>query len=597
MELIQKIKTWPKKPGVYIMKDAKGKIIYIGKALSLRKRISDYFVEGRDTRYQINALMKKVDDIEYIVTKTEKEALLLEYNLIQENKPKYNLFLKDSKRYVSIKVSSYHKFPGIYVTRQTPKDNSTYFGPYTSSASCREVVELITSYFKIRTCSDTFFANRSRPCIQYEIKRCTAPCTNFVTKDEYGKQLSSAVMFLKGHVTELIKILKQEMAKVSKEKKYEEAGHIRDVLHNIQVMIEPQAISGYGVVNKDYIAMYQEGNKCTFAILKLRQGKIQDYGSFPLSNQLGETVSLWEQFLIQYYKKSESIPKEIHSDFPTEVLGAVQSLLSDRKGSSVKIRKPLRGVDKDRLRMAKLNAKEMFYQGHKERDWDNISETLMKKLQLVVRPEIVECVDISNISGKFAVGSLVAFSEGKPSKSNYRKYKIKAKDTPDDYAMMSEVLTRRFKKYMESNKILPDLLLVDGGKGQLAIAKRVLDELGIEGVGLASIAKGRSRKQDEIYIPGRKNPVIIKNGEAHLFLQRIRDEAHRFGIEYYRKRHRKGLITSELDKVPGIGPAKKKALLKKFSSLEKIQNATAKEISQTPGVTKSLAKKILSNLK
>lgn len=588
MNLLQKIKKFPKKPGVYLMKNASGKIIYVGKAVNLKKRVSDYFAEGRDKRYQVEALMNNVADIEFIVTKTEKEALLLEYNLIQDNKPKYNVFLKDSKRYVSVKVTSYHKFPGIYVTRQTPKDGSTYYGPYTSAAACREIVEIVTSYFKIRTCSDTFFSNRSRPCIQYEIKRCTAPCVNFVSREEYEKQIKAAVMFLKGNVSELIKILKKEMKQSSKEMNYEEAAHLRDVISNIELMTEPQAISGYQQKNRDYIGMYHEGDKCTFAILKLRQGKIRDYGSAILSDQLGDESSLWEQFLVQFYKKAELIPSEILLDFESKSLEAMQSLLSDRKGSSVKIRKPHKGVNKNRLFMAKANAKEMFYQRHKERDWDRTSEILMNKLGLKKTPNHVECVDISNISGKYAVGAIVAFEDGLPFKNGYRRYKIKTKDTPDDYAMMSEVLRRRFGP-VGPKEI--NLLLIDGGKGQLMIAKKVLDKLELK-IDLASIAKGKDRKKDEIYIPGRKNPVNLKNGPAHLFLQRVRDEAHRFGIEYYRKRHRKDLAKSLLDDIPGIGPAKRKSLLDKFGSVENIRKATISEISEVTGITSKLANMI-----
>lgn len=588
--LLKKVQNFPAKPGVYLMKNTQGKVVYIGKARNLRARVSDYFGRGRDTRYQIDALMKNTADIEYILTATEKEALLLEYNLIQEHKPRYNVSFKDSKRYVNIKLGTRHKYPGIYVTRLTPQDGSNYFGPYTSAASCRETVDLITKCFKIRNCGDRFFANRSRPCIQYEIGKCTAPCVGYTTEDDYKNQVRAATMFLKGDVSGLIKNLERDMERASEQTRYEDAAHLRDVIKSIKLTIEPQAISGFGAGDKDYIGTYKEGERAVFTVLKLRGGKIKGWGSVDLKDKMGDAGPLWEQFLLQCYRKAEKIPAEIHIDYESGSLKTVQDLLSDRKGSDVRLKTSKRGADAKRIAMARANAKEIFKQRHSRANWQPISRTLMGKFGLTQPPSSIECVDISNISGKYAVGSMVTFTDGKPAKEGYRRFKIRTKEGPDDYGMMREVLKRRY--VVAGNH--PDLLLIDGGKGQLMIAKKVLEELGLN-IPAAAIAKGKDRRQDQIFLPGRKNPVKFKKGDAvYLFLQRVRDEAHRFGITYYRKRHRKGLLKSELDDIPGIGPAKRKALLKLFGSVEEIKKASAEEIAKIPGITTKLAKKILS---
>lgn len=484
--LQNKIKKFPDSPGVYLMKDSAGEVIYIGKAINLKERVASYFGKGKDTRLQIGALVKRTRDIEYITAKSEKEALLLEYELIQKYKPRYNIVFKDDKSYAKIKINSNHKFPGIYITRRVLKDGSTYFGPHPSATSCRATVDLMIKYFKIRNCSNTFFANRSRPCVQYEIDRCTAPCVGYIGEDKYRKQIEATILFLNGKTSGLIEHLRKEMKAASEIKDYEKAAHLRDVVRSIGRVVD---------------------DKC-------RGGVSQEC-------------------------RNAGTPEQ--------------------------------------------------------KAWNPIALTLSKKLRIPIAPRIIECVDISNISGKYAVGSVVVFANGKPYKNGYRRFKIKTGNEPDDYKMMKEVIYRRFKAFNET--LVPDLILIDGGKGHLMIAKRVLDDLKNESISLASIAKGEDRKQDQVFILGRKNPVKFrKNDPAYLFLQRIRDEAHRFGIEYYRKRHRKGLITSELDKIPGIGPTKRNTLLKKFGSIKGIKEATEAEIAQTASIGIGLAKKIRKSL-
>ncbi len=592
-KLIDKAKTFPKKPGVYLMKNRDGKVLYVGKAINLRSRIVNYFGKGRDSRYQIDALMKATTDIQYIVTNSEKEALLLEYNLIRENKPKYNIFFRDSKSYTKIRLTSYHDYPGIYVTRQTPKDGSTYFGPYTSSVACRETTQLIIRYFKIRNCSDHFFANRSRPCIQNEIGRCSAPCVGFATKMEYAEQIKAALLFLKGKTGDLVKQLKRQMKKASDNTHYEEAAHLRDVIHGIESVIEPQAISSEKLANKDYIGSYQKDDVLSFAVLELRAGKIVGYQSYDFKEAFGDVDNTWEQFLLQRYVRPDTIPPELVIDHEFTTIPSIAELLTDRSKSRLQIKIPKRGLDKKRIIMAETNAKEHYRQKYETGGWSEIAETLGKKLKIPSPPNDIECVDISNISGKHAVGAIVAFRSGKPNKSHYRIFNIRTKEDPDDYTMMFETLSRRFK----NKDNLPDLLLVDGGKGQLMIAQRVLREQSIS-IPIAAIAKGADRQQDDIYLPGRKNLVTFKKeGRAHLFLQRVRDEAHRFGIERYRKRHRKESTRSELDNIPGVGPASRKKLLKAFGSIDAIKKETPEKISKMATIPLSLAKRISSSIK
>jgi len=592
LELIDKARTFPKSSGVYLMKNRDGKVLYVGKAINLRSRILNYFGKGRDRRYQIDALMKATTDIQYIVTRSEKEALLLEYNLIRENKPKYNIFFRDSKSYTKIRLTSYHDYPGIYVTRQTPKDGSTYFGPYTSSVACRETTQLIIRYFKIRNCSDHFFANRSRPCIQHEIGRCTAPCVGHVTQTEYADQIHAALLFLKGKTGDLVKQLKRQMKKASDNMNYEAAAHLRDVVHGIGSVVEPQAISSEKLSNKDYIGSYPKGDVLSFAVLELRAGKIVGYQSYDFKETLGDIDATWEQFLLQRYARPDTIPPEFVIDHEFTTLPSVMELLAERAKTRLQIKIPKRGLDKKRIVMAKTNAKEHYRQKYEAGGWPEIAEILKNKLKLPSILEEIECVDISNISGKHAVGSIVSFHLGRPNKDRYRIFNIRTKEDPDDYAMMYEALSRRFK----GKEAIPDLLLVDGGKGQLMITQKVLGEYKI-GVPIVAIAKGSDRKQDEIYLPGRKNPVTFKKGNrAHLFLQRIRDEAHRFGIEHYRKRHRKEATRSLLDDIQGVGPASRKKLLNAFGSVDLIKKKKAEEVSELAGVSLSLAKTIISFL-
>lgn len=591
--LTEKIKTFPSTPGVYLMKNAHKKVIYIGKARSLRNRVANYFGKGRDSRLQIDALMKQVRDIEYIVTTSEKEALLLEYNLIQEYKPHYNVFFKDDKNYTSIKLGSYHKFPGLYLTRKTIQDGSTYFGPYTSSVAAREMIELIIRYFKLRTCKDASFSNRSRPCIQYDMKRCLGPCTALIDEDQYAKQIESAKKFLRGEVSPLIKDLKGEMELASKELRYEDAAHLRNTINSIKQMMEPQSVSDYRRLSKDYIGFYREDERCTLAVLEMRQGRISDYRYVHLIDQLNDNGSVMEQFLIQYYKRAEGSPSEIWVGAKVPSKRALEELLTEIKKQKILIRLSGIGPDAKRLTMANTNAKEMFGQKFGRNRWSSIAHVLVKKLWLSLDPNSIECVDISNISGVHAVGSIVAFDKGLPNKNNYRIFKIRTKDTPDDYTMMKEALYRRF---LSSHK--PELLLIDGGKGQLMIAQKVLSDLNVENIALVAIAKGKDRKQDQIFLPGRKNPVKFKaNDDAYLFLKRVRDEAHRFGISRYRKKHRRESVSSALDSIPGIGPAKRKILLTKFGGIEFLKRASLEELANTPGITRSLAEKIIAHLK
>lgn len=538
--LSKKIRCFPKEAGVYLMKNGRGEVLYIGKARNLKNRVFSYFKAGGDGRYQIDALMKNVDDIEYIITKNEKEALLLESNLIKEHRPRYNIELKDNKRYVSIKVNLKHSFPGIFITRKTPKDGSIYFGPYTSSQGTRETREQIVQTFKIRTCSDHFFANRARPCVQYEIKRCLAPCVGLVSKDDYTNTINQVILFLKGECGILLKQLNVSMNTASLKQDYEAAAKFRDIIKYIETTVEPQAVSGFETSNKDYIAFHREGENTAFVVAKLRGGIIKDVGSYLFKDKTFDNDTLWEQFLIQYYKNKDAIQKIIFMSNSIKSLPIIKQILAEKFGSKILISIPKKGINLERMNLARKNAAEYLSQKTNPDGWTIIANAFMKNFGLKHPPESIECVDISNISGKYAAGSLVTFVGGRPDKNSYRRFKIRAKTEPDDYGMMEEVLKRRFSTRRLAH---PDLLIVDGGKGQLAIAKKVLSELEIENIPVIAIAKGKKRNKDEVFVFNRKNPVVLSKGSpARLFLQQIRDEAHRFAIKYYRELHQKGFL-------------------------------------------------------
>ncbi|MFH0799827.1 MAG: excinuclease ABC subunit UvrC [Pseudomonadota bacterium] len=546
MSLADKAKSLPRKPGVYLFKDAKGEVLYVGKAKDLRARVASYFVRGKDERAQIEFLLRRTKDIDSIVTDTEKEALFLENTLIKQHKPRYNVNLRDDKSYVSIRIGMEHPFPGICLTRRVKKDGALYFGPYNSAAAARAAVDSITRYFGVRSCSDTEFANRSCPCIRYDMSLCTGPCAEKISKGDYAARVEEAAMFLSGKSRELLRILSEKMRRASERQDYEDAARLRDVVDMLKGATEPQKVVRHGGGDRDAIGIARFGNGAAVCALTVKNGALVSKRIFYIPHSPSDESKIIEEFLLAHYRDGTEIPPLIAIPHRPESLPAIAEILSERRANRVKISVPSRGDLKNLVELAANNAREALAQRSERPDDVRVVEMLGKRLGAGHPADVIECVDISNLSGREAVGSLVAFVDGKPEKSRYRLYNIRTLATPDDYAMMHEVLSRRFKAI---DPPPPDILLVDGGKGQLAVAMRVMDELGLK-LPLAAIAKGEKKGHaDQVYIPGRKNPLNLKRGSKELlFLMRIRDEAHRFGISAHRKRRSKSFIGARRSK-------------------------------------------------
>lgn len=569
MKLKEKIARFPQKPGVYIFKDAGKEIIYVGKAKSLRKRAYSYFKPQKVKGTKVEFLLKRASDIDFIVTDNEKEALLLENSLIKKHKPRYNIQLRDDKTYVSIRIGLDHPFPGISLLRRVIKDGAAYFGPYTSSVAARNTVDQVIRSFRIRSCADREFSNRIRPCLEFDLGRCSAPCVGKISKKDYRECIDDALLFLKGANKELLNRLNSKMEEASGFMRYEDAARIRDLVNQIRETLIKQKVVVHGGGDQDVIGLMREGDKAAICILMVRGGALLDRRLRAMSGFYGDDNDILESFLLEHYPEGAEIPEKIVISNKIEGQKALESILRDRRAGKVKLLFPVRGTDREMANLAAKNAEETLRARIKE--GPQIDETLsrlQKKLKLARPPETIECLDITNLMGRQAYGSVVVFVRGEPEKSRYRLYGIKTLATPDDYAMMKEVLGRRFGSFLSLRALAkqsrgiatalsgprndvqrePDLVLIDGGKGQLGVARRVLDDLGFFSIPVASIAKASKsekakKEEDKVFVVGRKNPLNMKSGSPELLLlKKIRDEAHRFGIKTHRKRRVRDLL-------------------------------------------------------
>jgi excinuclease ABC subunit C len=583
--LKEKIKNLPDLPGVYLMKNLKGVVIYIGKAISIKKRVKSYFSNAKDSRPTVKFLVPKITDIEFIVTKTEKEALILENTLIKKYKPKYNINLKDDKSYVSLKLTVKHKFPRLFLTRRLKKDGSLYFGPYSSASAVRETLEILRDIFLLRTCSDATLNNRSRACLNYQIKKCTAPCVGYISKTDYQNAVDGVKMFLNGDAKGLIRKLKSDMKAASRKEDFEEAARIRDQISAIDLTVEKQRVVTHkNSLNNDLIGALKEGDDISVTVINVRGGSLTSLKNHIfLGSGLTEDEAL-SSFIKQFYHGDKEIPKEINISKSIREISLIKEWLTEKRGSAVNIKVPGRGESKRIMEMALENAKQSLLNRLRSKESIHLNLNAIKeKLGLNNFPGLIECYDISNIMGKQAVGSKVVLKEGELEKDGYRRYRIRTKDAPDDYSMMYEMLKRRFKGLDPP----PDLIIIDGGKGHLAIALRVLDELEITGIDVVSLAKEKKlkteAKEERIYIPGRKNPIVITGlGAAFNMLIKLRDEAHRFAIRYHRKLRGKKATTSVLDGIKGIGPKKRELILSSIGSLD---NLTEERLNKIKGLS------------
>ncbi len=588
------LESFPTSAGVYLMKDKHGHVLYIGKAKNLRTRIKQYFVEGRDTRAMIPFLIAKIVSIDTIVVPTEKQALLLENNLIKEHKPQYNILLKDDKTFISLMINHKHKWPMIRIVRCTgkPTEKGLHFGPYPSAYSARQVFELMTRLFPLRQCSDQELKRRSRPCILYSIKRCIAPCVDKCTKQEYDTYVDSAIKFLKGQDKEVIKNLQKKMFDAADNEAFEQAAILRDIIAQVeQITQAKQLIAHPSGKDIDIYGIHSEASTSVLIKLLVREGKLIGSEHFPFTNVLESDEELIISFILQHYNTERFLPKEILIPLPIESI-SISEILKERTKQNCHLIHPQKGEKKKLVQLANDNAKAAF---EKERDQrENIEKTLLdmqEKLKLTRYPRTIQCFDISNISGTDTVGAMVSYCEGKKDKQHYRRFHIKDIKPGDDYKAMHQVLSRQLQRAKEEEN-LPDLIIVDGGKGQLNIALEVLRELDIASIDVIGLAKDQARHdrgltKEKVFLPEHSEPIMLSSRSQILFLlQKIRDEAHRFAITFHEKKRSKRTITSSLESVPGIGPAKRKNLLAYFGSIAKIKTASDQEILSVKGISK-----------
>ena len=567
----------PNKPGVYIMRDASDTIIYIGKAKSLVKRVKSYFREKLD-RPKTQILMSHFDSLEYIITNSEKEALILEANLIKKHRPRYNVQLKDDKRYPYVKITS-EKFPRLVITRNVTK-NGIYYGPFTDAGAVKQTVKFLKSLFKIRTCR-----NMDGPCLNSQIDLCYAPCDGRISHEEYMEIINKIDLFFQGKYSTIVKNLKKEMADAAANEEYEKAAVIRDQIASIEEIMEKQFVELMDDdLDQDVIAIAPSENEVVVIIMPIRNGKIVGRDDFLMSgSQYDSSSEVLFAFIQQYYGYNRHIPKQILLDEDIDDKELLEDWLSDLRGNKVSIKVPQKGV---KLRLVKMARKNAEIIQHQKKKMENALIELKKYLKLEKIPHVIEGYDISNISGKFAVGSKVSFKDGKPNKKMYKHFKMETPG-PNDFAMMEELLTRRLKMVGEDPE--PDLIVIDGGKGQLGMACGVLEELNLTHIPIIGLAK----EFEEIYIPNSKRPIIIpKNNKALHLLQQVRDESHRFAITYHRKLRSRNISASSLDDIPGVGKKRKIALLKEFGSIDNIKKASVEDLAKIGGMNQKTAENV-----
>ncbi len=592
--------TVPHSPGVYMMLDRKSAILYVGKAKDLQKRLSSYARFSGAEHNKTRVMLERVEKIETIITRTEKEALILEASLIKRHKPRYNIILRDDKSYPLIKVTVQEEWPRVMMTRRRKNDGARYFGPYSSPASMWSTMKLITALFPLRRCKGEKLRPRKRPCLNGQMKHCLSPCVDPSpeVRKKYREHVEKILMILEGRKTDLAERLAEQMQQASESLEFEKAAGIRDQLKALTHTLEKQVIIAGHAKDQDVFGVVRKDAAVSIAILFVRSGVINGSRTYFLEDPYGDDRTLLSQVLNQYYFHGSNLPHQILLPFAPEDQDLLTEHFNEVGNGKIVLSIPQRGNLLQLMTMARSNAEQVFAErDNKERSWQSLAASMQHKLHLERPPDIVECLDISNISGKQAVGSLVSFRQGEADTGNYRHYKIKSISSPDDYAMMEEVLLRRLKRGIEE-ATLPDLFVVDGGRGQLGMAMQVAKSLGItDDLDWIGIAKEREDEGEKLYKPGRKNPILLPGHDpVLLYLMRIRDEAHRYGITFHRKLRRKSTLASELDCIPDIGPARKKALLKHLGSLKQIKAANMKQLAQTPGVGTELAKKIFSSL-
>lgn len=611
-DIAEELKKLPDQPGVYIMHDAKDAIIYIGKAVSLRKRVHQYFQKSHDEGIKKAQMVKQIARFEYIITDSELEALVLECNLIKEHRPKYNTMLRDDKTYPYIRVTLGDDFPRVLFSRQQKKDKSRYFGPYTSAGAVKDTIELINKIYRLRTCSrklprDT---GKERPCLNYHIHQCMGPCQAYISKEEYKKLVDGAIEFLNGNYTLILKSLQEKMMEASENMDFEKAIEYRELLKSVKQVAQKQKITYTDGEDKDIIALASDDRDAVVQVFFIRDGKLigRDHFYVKIGNEDTRSQIL-TTFIKQFYSGTPYVPREIMLPEEIEEHEVLADWLAGRRGSRVYIRVPVKGMKEKLVELAQKNA-ELVLSQDKEKIKREEGRTIgaLKEIEKLLNMENlqrVEAFDISNINGFETVGSMIVYEKGKPKRSDYRKFKLKTVTGPDDYASMYEVLTRRFTHGMKEQTALaekelteeygsftrfPDLIMMDGGRGQVNIALKVLDELRLN-IPVCGMVKDDNHRTRGLYYHNEEIP-IDRGSEGFKLITRIQDEAHRFAIEYHRSLRSKEQVHSILDDIPGIGAARRKALMKKYQSLEAIKNASIEDLADTDSMNEQAAKKV-----
>ena len=597
-----KLKNLPTSPGVYLFKNSKDKIIYIGKAKNLRNRVRTYFQSSSGHSHRILLMVKQVVDLELMLTDTEMEALILEANLIHEHKPRYNVALKDDKHFPYVKVTTQEPFPRILIVRQVEKDEATYFGPYTNSRGMRKTVSFLTHLFKIRTCNYIIPPTKGKKlqvCLDYHIKRCGAPCENLQSREDYKEGIDSAMMVLSGRSKKLIDQLTQKMKNASAKMEYEEAAEFRDRIEALQSVMIKQKVDVGELIDRDIIALARESNYAVAIVMQIREGILIGRQDFQLTADADNKNDIvLQNFLVQYYNNQPNLPQELYLPYTFPDIELLKIWLKEQKGKTVKIITPQIGQKVRLVELAFRNARllidELLIQKRKQSERTSKMVIALKEaLNLKRSPRTMVCFDISNTGDTDCVGSCVFFENGQPKKKEYRHFKIKTVTGQDDFKMMQEIVSRYFRRRIDEELELPDLVVVDGGKGQLSSTITELKKLNLNDQPIIGLAK----RLEEVFVPKISDPIVIKKtSPALMLLKRIRDEAHRFAITYNRKVRSKRTIKSALDDIKGIGPAKRQILLKKFGSVERIKKAESGELSSLKGITPELADLILKSL-
>jgi len=585
MGLQEKLETVPARPGVYLFKDKEGKVIYVGKARVLRDRVRQYFQPSRPADPFLGDFAAEIADLDLALTDNEMEALALENNFIKRHQPKYNVRLRDDKNHPYLKLTLAEEYPRLHIVRRVAEDDNAYGGPYIPASMGRRTAAVVHKVFGIRSCKETLNGHRFRPCLQFQIHRCLAPCVVEVcTLERYRRSAEDARLFLEGRTEEVVRRLEAQMEEAAAGDRFEEAATLRDQIRTLERLDTPQKITTTDIEERDIFGAHVEWGRAALQIFSVREGKVVSREGF-LLDRVAEPERFLSQAVQQYYAEGRQVPREIliPSDVPDRAL--LEQWLTARRGTNVRMRVPVRGEKVRLLDLVQRNAR-LAYDlewRHPRKQSQEILRALRDVLDLEVEPRRIECFDISNIQGSDIVASMVAFEEGLPKKSDYRKFRVRGVGTlPDDFASMREVVFRRYKRLLEEGKELPDLVLIDGGKGQLGAAMSALEELGIGDQPVASLAK----KEEVIFLPGRDLPVVLPRDSPVLQLvQRVRDEAHRFAIGYHRTRRSKRTLHSELDDIAGIGPVKRRKLLSRFGSLRGVRGASEAELAAAVGST------------